>query len=462
MILWRYFDSMVGRLFLFLLVSVTASACLALSLASSYRQADIEKIRLDQLVNRVQDFVFFANSAPPMLRVKLLQNGVPGFHPPHADEKVSGIDVELTRRLSQRLGTTARAEHVIPTSCFPSTVVRLTYDRMHCWLISTRLANGASIRLTAVSPTTDFHATGFDPVYISVLIFGVGVLAFFAARMAAAPLGSLSEAARTLGGDVHSAPLPERGPREVRDAIGAINTMRAKLRRHADERTKILASITHDLQTPLTRLRLRLEKVEDVGLRRRLIDDLHGMQILIREGLDFSRGNQVDEPFAPVALDSLIESLVEEAQERGQAASVVECSGYDVEARPRALQRCLANLLDNALKHGGAAEVSASVDDGALAIRIRDRGPGIPPDQIEAAFEPFVRFENPHHMAEGVGLGLTIARMMAKETEAELSLSNHPDGGLLACLVLRRGLTRTERHPTWTGRRSFEPETLPG
>jgi signal transduction histidine kinase len=216
--------------------------------------------------------------------------------------------------------------------------------------------------------------------------------------------------------------------------------MQARLREHVIERTHILASITHDLQTPLTRLRLKLERVADIALRSRLIDDLDRMQALIRQGLDFSRGNQTEEPFVPLVLDSLLESVVYDAAEGGRAVALVERSGYDVEARPQALQRCLANLLENAVNHGGSAEVTAKRVDGEVHVRIRDHGPGIPPDQLEAVFDPFVRLGSSLSHTAGVGLGLTIARQLAQKNDAELVLANHPAGGLEACLILRRGV----------------------
>jgi signal transduction histidine kinase len=220
------------------------------------------------------------------------------------------------------------------------------------------------------------------------------------------------------------------------------------LRDHLIDRTHILASITHDLQTPLTRLRLKLERVEDIALRSRLIDDLDRMQALVRQGLDFSRGNQAEEPFVLLVLDSLLESVVHDAAEGGCAVALVEHSGYDVEARPQALQRCLANLLENAINHGGSAEVSAKHLDGEVHVRIRDHGPGIPPDQLEAVFEPFVRLgSSSSRRAAGVGLGLTIARQLAQKNDAELLLTNHPAGGLEACLILRRGVVPSAASP---------------
>jgi signal transduction histidine kinase len=143
----------------------------------------------------------------------------------------------------------------------------------------------------------------------------------------------------------------------------------------------------------------------------------------------------------PLVLDSLLESVVHDAADAGCPVTLLERSDCDVEVRPQALQRCLANLLENAVKHGGSAEVSARQVNGAVQVRIRDHGPGIPPDRLEAVFEPFVRLgAAPSHTATGVGLGLTIARQLAQKNDAELLLATHPDGGLEACPILRRGV----------------------
>jgi signal transduction histidine kinase len=440
--LQRYFGSMAGRLFLLLLVGVMGSASIALGMADVRRQADLRRIKLERLTDRVQDFIALVNSAPGPLRGELISRGIIGLRPASGEEKIERADTELTQRLNPRIGTGVRSEYAIPGSCFPRGADRRFYSTLDCRLISATLADGSVIKVVLVTPRADnFGLPGLDPVFLSVLAIGVGCLAFFAARMAAAPLNDLSRAARALGGDLNRLPLLERGPHEVRDAVRAFNAMQAKLRVHVIERTHILASITHDLQTPLTRLRLKLEKVADIALRSRLIDDLDRMQVLIRQGLDFSRGNQTEEPFVPLVLDSLLESVVHDAAEGGRTVALVECSGYDVEARPQALQRCLANLLENALNHGGSAEVSAKRVNGEVHIRIRDHGPGIPPDQLEAVFDPFVRLgSSSSRTAAGVGLGLTIARQLAQKNDAELVLANHPGGGLEACLILRRGV----------------------
>jgi signal transduction histidine kinase len=411
-------------------------------MADMRRQADLRRIQWERLSDRIQDFISLVNSAPEPLRLQMISRGVSGLRPASGEEKIERADDDLTQRLNSRIGSGIRAEYAIPWSCFPRGADRRVYVTLDCRLISATLADGSTIKVVMVTPQAySVGLPGLDPVFLSVLAVGVGCLTFFAARMAAAPLNDLSRAARALGGDLNRLPLLERGPHEVRDAVRAFNAMQAKLRDHVIERTHILASITHDLQTPLTRLRLKLEKVADIALRSRLIDDLDRMQALIRQGLDFSRGNQTEEPFVRLVLDSLLESVVQDAAEGGRAVALLECSCSDVEARPQALQRCLANLLENAVVHGGSAEVSAKRMNGEVHVRIRDHGPGIPPDQLEAVFDPFVRLgSSSSRMAPGVGLGLTIARQLAQKNEAELVLANHPAGGLEACLILRRGV----------------------
>jgi len=441
--LQRYFGSMAGRLFVFLLIGVVSSASLALVLADVRRYSDIQRINLERIADRVQDYVSFLNGTPTALREKVVSQGILGLRPPVGTEKVLEGDDRLTKLLVSRIGPSSRAQKAQASTCIQPSV-KSFYAQLNCWVISVPLADHSKLALITLSPRSDtFDLPRPDAVFLSILTLAVGILAFFAARMAAAPLGDLSRAAQALGGDLDRSPLTERGPNEVRDAIHAFNAMQAKLREHMVERTRILASITHDLQTPLTRLRLRLEKVEDTALRSRLIDDFAGMQILIRQGLDFCRGNLIEEPFALLVLDSLLESVVEDATEGGYPVTLLQRCGYDVEARPNSLQRCLANLIDNALHHGGSAQVSAVMEDGKINVRVRDFGPGIPPEKLEEVFEPFVRLETSQPRAGGVGLGLTIARALAESSDAKLTLRNHPQGGLEACLTLDRRLTRS-------------------
>lgn len=449
MSLRRYLDSMGGRLFLVLLIGVIGSACLALGLANARRRADLEQLNLQWTASRVEDFVYLVNTAPTPLRAKMIADGAAGLRVASGHERALTLDPQLSALLASKIAGADRAMRAVPSSCFslslPSFKTRVG-GQVNCWLIPVRLADGTRLTLAAFSPRIDQIGRQIpDPIFLSILLVGVGLLAFLISRMVTAPLRDLSRAARALGGDLARSPLPEHGPFEVRDSIRAFNTMQATLRDFIAERTRILACITHDLQTPLTRLRLRLEKVGDPALRSRLVDDLGSMQGLIRQGLEFCRGGHPEEPFARTALDTLLECVVEDAAEGNKDAALVERCGHDVEAQPKTLQRCLANLLDNALKYGTAARVSAEKQDDAIYIRIRDFGPGIPPEKLEVVFEPFHRLENARSTATpGVGLGLTIAKNLAAQNGAELTLRNHPAGGLEATLVLRRGLVPSQ------------------
>ncbi len=202
----------------------------------------------------------------------------------------------------------------------------------------------------------------------------------------------------------------------------------------------MLAAITHDLQTPLTRLRLRLEKVEDKELQQKLVDDLAVMQDMVREGLDLARSMDSSEAMQRLDIDSLLDSVCADASDAGQQVELQGRTRAFVVAQPNALRRCLTNLLDNAFKYGQRAEVSIALDDllpNRVLIRIRDHGPGIPEGQLETVFEPFYRLETSRSRdTGGTGLGLTIARNIAENHGALLDLRNHAKGGLEVLLSL--------------------------
>ena len=209
--------------------------------------------------------------------------------------------------------------------------------------------------------------------------------------------------------------------------------MQKRLQRHLGERTQMLAAITHDLQTPVTRLRLRLENVTDEALRERLIGDLGAMQALIREGLELARSAESAEQRAALDLDSLLESIVEDAAEAGADVHFEQPSGAVLMLLPLAMHRLFSNLVDNAVMYGQTARVRVEQAGQDVEVRIRDSGPGLAEDELEAVFDPFVRLETSRsRQTGGAGLGLTIARALAEKDGATLHLRNHPQGGLEA------------------------------
>jgi hypothetical protein len=183
--LQRYFSSMAGRLFLFLLVGVMGSASLALGMADVRRQADLRRIQLERLSDRVQDFISLANSAPAPLRGELISRGMSGLRPASGEEKIEKADTALTLRLNSRLGADIRADYAVPSSCFPRGADRRSYTTLDCRMISAILADGSAIKVVMVTPQAhNFGLPGLDPVFLSVLAIGVGCLTFFAARSA--------------------------------------------------------------------------------------------------------------------------------------------------------------------------------------------------------------------------------------------------------------------------------------
>ncbi|MBL8487753.1 MAG: two-component sensor histidine kinase, partial [Rhodocyclaceae bacterium] len=204
------------------------------------------------------------------------------------------------------------------------------------------------------------------------------------------------------------------------------------------ERTRILAAVSHDLQTPITRLRLRAELMDDAALRDKVLDDLSEMQALVEEGLAYAGSTAAPkEAESATDLDALAASLVADYADAGRPVTLAGACGRTLVTRPRTLRRLLGNLVDNALKFAGGAEVACAADGDSVVIAVRDRGPGIPEEELEKVFEPFHRVEaSRNRETGGTGLGLAIARQLAQGLGASLTLHNLPDGGLEARLVL--------------------------
>jgi len=272
---------------------------------------------------------------------------------------------------------------------------------------------------------------------LAILLAAVLLLSYIAVRWVTRPLKVLATAADELGRDIKRPPLPERGPLEVSRAARAFNTMQARLVRFIDERTRLLTAMSHDLKTPITRMRLRAELLDDEQLREKFEKDLIEMETMVGETLDFMRGLSSHEPEQPVDVMVLLETLQADNEAMGRSVTIDGRVAKPWNGAPQLLKRCISNLIDNAVNYGKHAEISAEERPGQLIIRVRDHGRGIPDSDMDKVFEPFYRLETSRNRESGgTGLGLSIARNIAQAHGGDLRLRNHEEGGLEATLTL--------------------------
>jgi signal transduction histidine kinase len=271
------------------------------------------------------------------------------------------------------------------------------------------------------------------------LLISVIVVTLIAVRWLTRPLDALAHAAAELGRDINRPPLAEKGSSEVQRAARAFNTMQARLGRSFRDRTRMLAAISHDLKTPITRMRLRAEILEDEEVKDKFQYDLDEMETMVQGALDFMRGMDSDEAAQAVDMNALLESLQADAEEAGRQMEIEGNAHSPYVGRPLALKRCLSNLIDNAFKYGSRATVSVEDSPEALRMCVADEGPGIPEAELERVFEPFYRLEDSRSRhTGGTGLGLSIARNIARAHGGELVLQNRAEGGVEAVLSLPR------------------------
>jgi signal transduction histidine kinase len=298
--------------------------------------------------------------------------------------------------------------------------------------------------LTIISPITPpepWRSPGFASAFIVMTILG-GAMIFWAVRQLLVPVKTLAEAAERLGRDVANAPaLPETGPIEIVTAAIAFNTMASRIRRFVEDRTFMLTAIGHDLRTPITRLKLRAEYMEDDEQRVKMLADLDEMEAMVAATLAFGRDITATEQVTRIDLASLLRTILDEAGDGApHHADALAYTGPDhlpVNARALSLKRALVNLVANALKYGDAARVTLSQQPQAVQIEIDDNGPGIPADDSETVFEPFRRLETSRNRETGgSGLGLSIARNIIRAHGGDIFLQNLPGGGLRATVTL--------------------------
>lgn len=277
-------------------------------------------------------------------------------------------------------------------------------------------------------------------ILTSVMTLLITILAIWAVSRTTQPVSLFATAAERLGIGLNAEPLPETGTGEVRRAARAFNTMQSRLKRFIQDRTQMLAAISHDLRTPITRMRLRAEFVDDDEQRDKMLADLDEMESMIRATLAFARDDPANESSESSDVAAIVKDIVEH---HGATGATVNYSGPDTLAqtvRPMGLKRALNNLIENAVKYGGCARVMLQSNDDHTLIEIEDDGPGIPDEVGEDVFNPFYRVEDSRSRnTGGTGLGMTIARNAVRSMGGDIQLTNRPEGGLKVEVTLPLG-----------------------
>jgi len=314
--------------------------------------------------------------------------------------------------------------------------------RLPAWVLfvtEVRLSDGQTVLFETEIPRPPASLPLRLLLTLGILLVAVLALSFFAVRWITRPLQLLSSAAEGLGKDIHRPPLPETGPAEVAQAARAFNTMQQRLVRYIEDRSRIFSAMSHDLKTPITRLRLRAELLEDEGQRQRFEQDLKEMEAMVSESLNFMRGLEGSLNRQPVDLMALLEGLQADHAEMGHSVEIEGQTAAPFFGDAALLKRCLNNLIDNAIRYGQGAKVM--VDDRAesMNLRIQDEGPGIPELEREKVFEPFYRIEvSRSRDTGGTGLGLSIARSIVERHNGTITLQNRLSGGLEVVVNLPR------------------------
>ncbi len=305
------------------------------------------------------------------------------------------------------------------------------------FMIQVRLLDGSWARFNTQVTPESANLPWRVLLTLATLLAIVLLVSFIAVRWVTRPLQVLASAADELGRDINRAPLSEAGPIEVSRAAQAFNTMQRRLVRFVDERTRLLAAMSHDLKTPLTRMRLRAEMLDDEQLREKFEKDLLEMESMVTQTLEFMRGLSQREPEQAVDVMELLAGLRSDNEAMGRCVCIEGSIARIWRGSPQMIKRCLSNLVDNAVIYGQRAVVQVEEGVENLTIRVRDDGPGMAEDELEKVFEPFYRLEaSRNRETGGTGLGLSIARSIAQANGGDLFLRNNEDHGLEAVLTL--------------------------
>jgi signal transduction histidine kinase len=463
--------SFFGQTVLVLLIGLSVSHLVSMAIYSSDRVEVLTLSGGEETARRIAAIARLVDQVPTEWRDRILETvRSPTLRVALADD--SGLAAAaseewrggLIRRFLAREIPVAEGDVVVrlegrpepsPPSGMPTPMMGSLQRHMHMGWFSARMVEdwpvGASLRASVRlgdGRWLNFGAAIPDPpqlwsapavLSLGLMVVTVVVFSLWAVRRLTGPLRTFAEAADRLGRDVQAPPLAEAGPVEIRRAARAFNGMQARLRRLVENRTRMLAAISHDLRTPITQLRLRAEFIEDAEEQAKTLATLEEMEAMIASTLTFARDDALAETPRAVDLAALVGSLCDDLADAGKPVVFDGPDRIAVTCRPAALKRAVANLIENAVKFGGVARVSLVAGPRDVLVVVEDDGPGIPPAELANVFAPFYRVEKSRGDGPGgVGLGLSVVRAVADAHGGQVRLENRDGGGLSAILEFPR------------------------
>ncbi|KAF1010992.1 MAG: Osmolarity sensor protein EnvZ [Pseudomonas fluorescens] len=453
--------SLFGRLVLILVGGMLAAQALTSSIWYDMRHGQVLEIPSRLIATRLADVVRLVHRDPQQADqlISLLDN--PRFRLTLSDQasdvpnSISSSDQAterlLNKVLSEKTGYSQRL-HLPSLSLLDAQGQAAGLSTLlgskpveSKFLIDLRLPDGRWLQVEAIEEQGWTSTSPLDVLFDYVLriyllrVLVLVIIALVAVRLAIRPLQALASAAEALGRDIQRPPLKLEGPAEVRRAAQGFNAMQQRLIANIAERTRFLAAISHDLRSPITRLRLRTEMLDDNRTKERFRSDLEEMEHMVSSTLDFVSSGEINEARQNIDINALLQSLQADLEDVGETVTLEGRARQPLPGYARSLKRCVQNLLENAVRYG--CEVTVRVEDtpDSLSIMVRDRGPGIAQEQLEQVMEPFYRVEGSRNAETGgYGLGLSIAHTIAKAHDGQLKLSNREGGGLEAVLRFQR------------------------
>lgn len=456
--------SLAGQTILVLLAGLTVSHLLSIAIYSSDRAEVLMLAGDQQMAHRIAEISRLLQETPPDWRQRIVHaTNSPSLRVTLTPESelVRPIDEEwrssLIRRFLAQL-VNAEPENVIvqwlevseagqhhqtstPAAWMHSHMAQMMMGKPpeHALRASIRLDDGQWVNFATVFPESEHFWSSQAIVSTVLMTIAVALLSLWVVRRMTRPLRALARASESLGRDVNSPPLEKAGPAEVQQAIHAFNEMQRRLRRLIENRTRMLAAISHDLKTPITLLRLRAEYIQDEEEKQKTLATLAEMESMIGSTLAFAREDAEQEEPRIVDLPSLVESICDDMADAGRPVEFEDASPLKYTCRPLALKRAVSNVVDNAIKYGGNARVKVSSHPGSVEIVVDDDGPGVPEAELKEVFAPFYRLERSRSRETGgAGLGLSLARTVAHAHGGEITLVNRRERGLRAIIQLPR------------------------